>query len=130
MFGNLDVFQVASQMARHASMRQGVIARNVANANTPGFKSMDLETFRPDVRDRAAANRMNVTRDGHMSFGRGGASGLEIEDRSAVPSPNGNTVEIEAQILKSVDAERQHSRAMAVYQSSMSLLRTSIGRGR
>jgi len=30
----------------------------------------------------------------------------------------------------SIEAEREHSRAMAVYQSSLKILRASIGRGR
>ena len=42
--------------------------------------------------------------------------------------PNGNSVAIEDEILRSVDAKRQHDRALAIYRSSLNILRTSIGR--
>ncbi len=32
--------------------------------------------------------------------------------------------------LKSIEAERQHSRAVTIYQTSMNILRSSLGRGR
>ena len=36
--------------------RQTVLARNVANANTPGFKADDLEPFSPRAVNQAGAD--------------------------------------------------------------------------
>lgn len=129
MFNNIELFQASGANARHASMRQGVIAQNVANSNTPGFKARDLREFEA-TSGNAKPEKMLVTRVGHFSQDAQGGSPVLVEDKQAMPSPDGNSVSIESEILKSVDAERQHSRAMAVYQSSLNLLRTSIGRGR
>jgi flagellar basal-body rod protein FlgB len=53
-----------------------------------------------------------------------------FEDKSAETSPDGNSVAVEAEMLKSIEAERQHSRAITIYQTSMNIIRASIGRGR
>ena len=45
MFGQIDVLRMAGAMARNAEARQGAIARNVANADTPGYRAVDLPSF-------------------------------------------------------------------------------------
>jgi flagellar basal-body rod protein FlgB len=114
-------------MAKHAGARQAVIAQNVANANTPNYKAQDLGDFRAAIGEDVA---LKTTRARHIS-GHAREHGLRATiDEAAIRSPNGNTVSIEQQMLKSIDADRQHSRALAVYQSSLNILKTSIGRGR
>ena len=45
MFSNLTVFKTAHAMAVHAGARQALIAQNVANADTPGYRARDLPSF-------------------------------------------------------------------------------------
>mgnify|MGYP000342005014 CR=1 FL=1 len=45
MFYDLNVLKTAYAMATHAGQRQAVIARNMANADTPGYQPRDLEAF-------------------------------------------------------------------------------------
>ena len=45
MFSNLTVFQTAHAMSVHAGARQALIAQNVANADTPGYRARDLPAF-------------------------------------------------------------------------------------
>jgi flagellar basal-body rod protein FlgB len=47
----------------------------------------------------------------------------------APADPNGNTVSLQDEILRSVEAARAHSRALAVYRASLDLMRASIGKG-
>jgi flagellar basal-body rod protein FlgB len=44
-------------------------------------------------------------------------------------SPNGNSVSLETEMVKAVEVKRQHDQALAIYKSSMNVLRASIGRG-
>ena len=44
------------------------------------------------------------------------------------PAPNGNTVSIEYELVRQADAKRQFDLSLSVYQSGLSLLRTSLGR--
>ena len=39
------LFEVAAQRAQWLSARQTAIADNVANANTPGYRALDIQPF-------------------------------------------------------------------------------------
>ena len=39
MYDSLSLFRLAASMARHAGERQAVVARNMANADTPGYRA-------------------------------------------------------------------------------------------
>lgn len=136
MFGNLEIFQLATGMARHAGARQAKIAANIANADTPGYRAQDIkpfvETYRADPR-LDASNGLRATRAGHLDIG--GSSPLprlelaEI-DRPSGASPSGNTVSLEQEILQGIEADRAHSRAVTIYETALGILRTSLKPGR
>ncbi len=52
---------------------------------------------------------------------------LAIE-REGERDPNGNSVSLETEMLNAVSAKRQHDRALAIYKSSLTVLRASLGR--
>ena len=47
----IELFRLASKQAHWLSVRQDVVAGNVANVNTPGYRAMDVEPF-SDVLDK------------------------------------------------------------------------------
>ncbi len=129
MFQNLTLFQTAGALAKHAAHRQSVIAQNVANADTPSYQARDVSSFKSILGSTGQPVSLKGNRAAHISSPQGPMPAV-IFEQSENAKPNGNTVSIEAEILKSVEAERSHSRALAVYQSSLNILKTSIGRGR
>lgn len=115
------IFGLASQAAKHAATRQAVIASNVANADTPGFRARDLRPF-----DISAGTEMRRTQAGHLGGQSDRVRSTELRD---MPSdPNGNTVDLEDQILRGIEAARRHDRALTVYKSSLDLMRAALGR--
>lgn len=125
MFENLEIFRLSHALARHAGARQAVVAQNMANADTPGYAARDIAPFAAYLE---APPGMRATRPGHL-FGQGG--GPEFEARQApgaARDPNGNSVSLETEMLRAVDVQRQHSRALAIYRSGLSVLRTAISR--
>ena len=44
------------------------------------------------------------------------------------PSPNGNSVSVEEEMLAAVEVQREHSQALAIYRHAMGIIRTSLGR--
>ena len=110
-------------MARHAGAQQAYSAQNIANADTPGYHARELPAFRDTVRESLTGQK--ATRPSHLngSF----ANELTTEERSNALDPNGNTVSLEAEMVKAVDARRQHDRALAIYRSNLNILRASIG---
>lgn len=125
MYQNLDLFRISGQMAMHAGKRQASVALNVANADTPGFQAMRIAPFSETYRSDGPA-RLRATRPGHMGTGPGGVASTPSDAR-AEPSPNGNSVSLELEMLESIDAAREHSRALAIYRHAMTIIRASLG---
>ena len=127
MFYDLNVFKTAYAMATHAGQRQAVISRSMANADTPGYQPKDITPFQNVFENAAAGGAMTTTRPGHM---HGVSGALHWTENKAHPTsePNGNGVSLEEEMLKAVDVKRQHDRALAIYRSSIGILRTSLGR--
>ncbi len=127
MFEKLELTRMAQALAAHSGARMGVIARNVANADTPGYRAMDL----PDFSEVYATARpeMRATLPGHL----GASQGNDAAVARKVPggdAPNGNSVSLEAEMVKGAEVRQQHDMALAVYKSVSDILRASLGRGR
>ena len=134
MLENMSIFQLASGLAQHASARHAVVARNLANKDTPGFQAREIESFAKIAeRGRTANNAtaaLKTSREKHVA-GSGLSAAFQVHsEKNLEQKPNGNTVSLENETLKAIEAERAHSRALAIYQSSLNILKTSIGRGR
>lgn len=132
MFKNLEILQQAQAMASHAGARQASIAKNIANADTPGYRPTDIVPFADAYRDVSGGMALRQTRTGHVGPGENPTAMTERLAR-AIPgatSPNGNGVSVEAEMMKSAEVKHQHDMALSIYQNALGILRTSIGRGR
>ena len=118
MFDRLEIFALANARAQHSAARQAVVAQNIANADTPGYRAQDVSDFMDTWRRLQSPQ----TRDAD------GALPVGVIDAGTPASPNGNTVSLELEMLRGIEAQRAHSRALQIYGSAMSILRTSIGR--
>ena len=126
MYQNLDLFQTAVAMARHAGARQAVVAANIANADTPGYQARSIASFTESYRSDAAA-ALRATRPGHRQSGVfESAPAPQVSGEE--PSPNGNSVSLEMEMLNAVEIQREHSRALAIYKHALGVIRTSLGR--
>lgn len=128
MFQNLDVFRLSSAMAQHAAHRQALSAQNMAHADTPGYRARDLTPFRDHIRPGQQDTQLVATRPTHLNGVRQ-SDGFQpqVDDHSS-GEPNENSVSLEAEMVRGVEIRRQHDRALAIYKSSMTILRTSLGR--
>jgi flagellar basal-body rod protein FlgB len=126
MFEKLELTRMAQGLSAYAGARLGVIARNVANADTPGYKAQDLPDFAAtyDARD---SKMLRATRPGHIGNpGRDGTASPIFSGGSA--SPSGNTVSLEMEMVKSVEARQSHEMALAIYRATSDVIRASLGR--
>lgn len=131
MFGNLEVFKMSHAMAVHAGQKQAVTAQNVANSDTPDYKARDMVSFASSYSSdpsSAGWHSQKSTRQAHLNGVSSGQLPEPIVDPNGIGTPNGNTVSLENEMLKSLDAKRQHDRALAIYKSSMNILRTALSR--
>ena len=94
MFDNL--FGIHEQALMLHGQRMGVLAANLANADTPGFKARDID-FAAVLSHQQDATVMplEATHSGHISLGGGGAPAAELKYRNPLQaSLDGNTVEM------------------------------------
>jgi flagellar basal-body rod protein FlgB len=126
MFEKLEITAMAQAMSAHAGARLGVIARNVANADTPGYRTQDTGDFAA-VWQASSDSGMRETRAGHVGAS-GAAAGAEAHVVPGHGAPNGNTVSLEAEMVKAVDTRQQHDMALAIYRGTSEVMRASLGR--
>lgn len=125
MFENIQMMRMARALTAHAAERQTVVARNIANSDTPGFKARDIQDFA--ARHEGAAASMRQTRAGHMGATNQPAAARQIVSDTGM-SPNGNSVSLEEEMVKLAETRRSHDLSISIYRSALNMMRTSIGR--
>ncbi|MCR9109154.1 FlgB family protein [Marivita sp. XM-24bin2] len=126
MFQNLDLFKTAISMARHSGLKQAITSQNVANADTPGYRAKSVTPFEDLVPRTTDAFTLRTTRPSHVGpYTQFGHVTAEARTQS---DPNGNSVNLETEILNSVDAKRGHDRALAIYRASLGILRSALSK--
>jgi len=107
--------------------RQRILARNVANADTPGFRPSDAVPFREVLGRRRPGAAMVTTDPHHMRAAD--ASALAVQDRSVVErSRNGNAVSLDDEALRIAETDQAHALAMGLHRKYLGLFRTALGR--
>ncbi len=111
--------------------RQGVLAENVANANTPKFQAKDLKEISFD--DMVSAERPHVatrtTHTAHIPLApTSSPSPYRVQDRPDTEvSPSGNSVVLEDQMLKISSNQADFQAATSLYTKSIGMLRIALG---
>jgi|GraSoiStandDraft_59_1057299.scaffolds.fasta_scaffold546959_2 flagellar basal-body rod protein FlgB len=103
----IHLFNVVSQHNRWLSARQVTIAGNVANANTPGYKAVDVQPFEMAVDQARLA--MTATQPAHMTppDSAAAATGVRNEEPWEV-THTGNSVSLEQELIKAGDVNRAY----------------------
>lgn len=124
-FGTVDTLQAALTYHRE---RHTVVAGNIANLDTPGYRPADLERQIP-----ADPSAMAVTHEGHLASAHGPAGAASIvtsfDDGGALQSPDGNAVMLERELAK-IDANRtRYSTSAELTSRRLAMLRYAAGDG-
>lgn len=124
--GNLSVFALANQNMKYLTEKERVVAENLANANTPGYLSKDVEkpNFAGEVTNHL---KMTATNPMHMSgIGRG-----TFQNKVYTPTPtspltiDGNGVIIEDQLNEASKASGEYGRMISIYTQYRNMLSTA-----
>ena len=111
--------------------RQDVLSQNVANADTPGFVARDLKPldFKDTLRAATAkASNLTVTDPRHIAIRPAGATKFDdVETHDVESNPNGNSVSLEAEMIKVSDTQAQFQAAANIYAKALTLMKTAIG---
>ena len=127
MFEGIELFNLVRASTSHSARHNTIVARNIANADTPGFKAGDLQSFAESYRQNQTTP-IRATRAGHITHPAWSHSLAREFTSDSQPSPNGNSVSLEEEMFKLAEVKRQHELSVGIYQSAMKLMRTSIDR--
>jgi flagellar basal-body rod protein FlgB len=110
--------------------RQKVLAENVANADTPGFSPRDVKEPAFDRGGRATGGSLGVARTdpSHLAASASRPGIAEQQAARFEIRPSGNAVNLEDEMLKVAQNQSDYQLAASLYQKSMQLLKTAIGR--
>lgn len=127
---NLPLFGMLRSKLTWLNERQSVIADNVANASTPGFKANDLKELSFDEMLRGAKEkdgvRFSEVEPSRVHISRNSAR-FKIGDMSASEStPNGNNVSLEDQMMRSAEVQVDYQAAIDIYKKGMNLLKMAV----
>lgn len=123
----LPLFSLISQRMSWLSDRQRVLADNVANADTPGYRARDLapQDFGAALKSVAGPA---TTSSMHLS-GAAGAGGLRSRTtRSNAKMLSGNTVSVNQEMMKIAETANDFSLVTNLYRKQLGMLRAVLSR--
>lgn len=130
--GKTALFEVIKGRLAWLSQRQQVLARNIANADTPGYRPRDLESFGfgEMVRSRAGDLDMEMTSPVHLGGQRppGHAFSEKENRRPFETAPSGNAVVLEEQMAKVNETSVAHKLTAQLYRKHLGMIRMALGR--
>ncbi|MCF3973413.1 FlgB family protein [Paracoccus salsus] len=128
MFEKIEMMRMARAMGHHVATRQTIVARNIANADTPGYKAQDAQAFEDSYRRRDDIPTLRTSDARHLPTPEWSPAASRPLVQPAAVSPNGNSVSIEDEMLKAAQLKREHDLSLGIYRSALDLMRVSIGR--
>lgn len=107
--------------------RQRILARNVANADTPGFRPSDAVPFRDVLRGRSPGPMMAATDPRHLAPRQ--HLSLAVQERNVVErSRNGNAVSLDDEAIRIAETDQAQALAIGLHRKYLGLFRTALGR--
>jgi flagellar basal-body rod protein FlgB len=114
--------------------RQRVLAQNVANADTPGYRASDLTPVKFATPTQAGAAPLTTvslvrTESGHIAgIGQSDSSFRTSSGDNYEIRPTGNAVNLEQEMIKVAANQMDYQAVTALYTRSLSLLKTALGK--
>ncbi len=124
----VSLFDLADKRLQWLGTRQGVLARNVANADTPGWKAQDIRPF-AEVMAGASLSPVNPAQTDPMHLpGTIISSGDGAKILRGEAAPDGNQVSLDEQLEKIAQTDTDHEAVTAIYRKYLGMYRTALGR--
>ena len=121
----IHLFEVAAQQVRWLSTSQSVIAANVSNANTPGYRSQIVQPF-SDVMDKTQL-QLASTNASHLELDPIQAQAASIKDDTPWEvTDSGNSVSLEQEMIKASDVNRSYSLNTSLVKAFHGMLMASV----
>ena len=121
---DIGLFRLAERRLAWVDQRQRLLAQNVANASTPGFRARDVSPFSAALAGQGTGLARTVAAHLDSPESQSGASRARPKERG----PDGNAVSLETELSKVADTAGTHELVTSLYHKYLGLFRTALGR--
>ncbi len=128
-YGGITLFSTLKSRLEYSSERQAVLAKNVANIDTPGFSMVDLKPLKMDkiadsFNSHLTARKTNpLHMDGKRNSGSHNATG---NVKTYETKPVGNNVSIEEMMMKVSENNYDYNEALNLYSKTVQMMKAVI----
>lgn len=126
------LFDILGMRMDYLKQRQAVIAQNVSNADSPGYKAHDLVSFTKALKG-VGVHPVEIaqTNEAHISpNGRAIASGFGDNHKAKTYEvlPTGNSVVLEEQMMNVAQTNNDYQVAATLYRDAVSMMKMALGK--
>ena len=127
----MPLFSLVAQRMSWLSERHRVLAENVANADTPGYRARDLAPMQANETGRGgpAPAGLAQTHAQHFGGSSAGSGGGKLTSGSGRKLLSGNTVSMNDEMMKISDTANDYSLVTNLYRRQIGMLRSVLSRG-
>ena len=130
---DLPIFAIMNKQMAWLTKRQEVLAQNIANSDTPGYRPQDLVPlkFRDMLRPSQRGLEMKQTSGAHLSQLQQKSSFRDSKQKETYETaPDGNAVVIEEQLLKVSENQGSFRLVTNLYRKHVNMIRIALGTAR
>jgi flagellar basal-body rod protein FlgB len=131
MLGDIPLITAIKSRMQYHQTRQKMLAENVANADTPGYRPRDMKPFDMIMAaqrvDQNGGNSPARTNAAHI----GGSGSSSMGSRRSNPfetTPSGNAVSLEDEMMRMAQNNSDYQMATTLYGKTLSYMRLALGK--
>lgn len=126
----LPLFSSMKHRMSYLGERQAVLSKNIANANTPGYNTLDLKPFKDKAADTSQSRHlhMHATRPNHFSGMRtGDGKFTTIKDKNTMETTiSGNNVSLDEEMRKVAENNLDYQATTGLYKKWAGVMRMAV----
>jgi flagellar basal-body rod protein FlgB len=134
MITDIPILAMLRTKLQWSQERQRVLAENVANADTPGYRARDLTPLKFEAPKEMEASPLTPvalerSEPGHIAGLEGSTSPFRTQsDGKYGVGPTGNSVNLEQEMMKVAANQMDYQAVTALYSRSLNLIKTALGK--
>jgi flagellar basal-body rod protein FlgB len=131
---NIPLFTALAEKMKWHQTRQGLLAENVANAETPGFRGRDLKAFgfEEHMRNLSTASMSSTSTSSnpmHIAIGSADSGGFGPRQLNNFEiTPEGNGITLEDEMMKVAGNQMDYQTVTTLYTRSLRVIRMALGK--
>lgn len=127
---DIPVFQALKSKMQWHQARQGVLAENVANSDTPTYQARELKdfSFADHIGKQSFGISTATTQKSHVSGMIAGGGAEAEKDNTFEVTPSGNNVVLEEQMMKVTQNQMDFQAATTLYSRGLGLIRAALSK--